>query len=183
MAFLNGYCDFDSLITWLLQNQEYYDKISGICQMTCEDCKGKTIPYAASDKCIRNIYKKESLFYEYYRTMVLLLELRNISDNCEPFVSDYHLIPQEDIKAIDCWCIKALEFSDNSFQNYHIDNNIVYNHNKECIGIRPNFSVLYKENPFILSIEGFENLIEFQEIMNKEFTIERTPVFSLPANN
>lgn len=151
--------------------------------MTCEDCKGKTIPYAASDKCIRNIYKKESLFYEYYRTMVLLLELRNISDNCEPFVSDYHLIPQEDIKAIDCWCIKALEFSDNSFQNYHIDNNIVYNHNKECIGIRPNFSVLYKENPFILSIEGFENLIEFQEIMNKEFTIERTPVFSLPAYN
>ena len=162
---------------WILENKEYFNKISSICQMTCEDCAVKTIPYEASEKCIRNVYKKEFDFYAYYRTLVLLLELQNISDNCEPFVNEYHLIPQEEIKTIDCWCIKALEFSDKSFQNYLIEKNILYDDKGICIGIRPDFSVLYKENPFILSVEGFENLIEFQEIFNKEFTITRTLVF------
>lgn len=168
---------------WLLENQEYYDKISGIYHMTCEDCEGKTIPYVASEKCIRNIYKKEFDFYAYYRTLVLLLELRTISDRCAPFVNHYNSIPVGDISAVDSWCVKALEFSDNSFQNNLIDKNIIYNDKKECIGIRPSFSVLYEKNPFLLPVKGFESLIEFQEIFNKEFIIERTPVFSLPPNN
>ena len=163
--------------SWLLQNQKYYDQVTAICQMICEDCEGKTIPYVAGEKCIRNIYKKEFDFYAYYRTLVSLLELQKISDKCEPFVNEYHKIPQKDIKAIDCWCIRALEFSDNSFQNYHIEKNILYDVKGFCIGIKPNFSVLYEENPFILSAKGFENLIEFQEIFNKEFTITRTPTF------
>jgi len=168
---------------WLLQNQEYYDKISGICQMTCEDCAGKTIPYVAGEKCIRNMYKKEFDFYEYYRTLVLLLELRTINDRCAPIVKVYNSLPVEDISAVDSWCVKALEFSDNSFENYLIEKNIVYDAKGVCIGIKPNYSLLYGLNPFLLPVEGFEHLIEFQEIFNKEFIIERTTVFPFPSNN
>lgn len=162
---------------WLLQNQEYYVKILGICQMTCEDCAGKTIPYVAGEKCIRNIYKKEFDFYEYFMTLVLLLELQVISDRCAPFVNEYNSIAVRDIDAVDSWCLKALEFSDNSFQNCHIEKNILYDDQNRFIGIRPIYSALYEENPFVLPVDGFENLIEFQQIFNKEFTITRTPTF------
>lgn len=165
---------------WLLGNQEYYDKISGICQMTCEDCTGKTIPYVASDKCIRNIYKKEFDFYAYYRTLVLLLELRQINERCEPFVNEYNSIPVGDISGVDLWCLKALEFSDSSFQNYQIEKNILYDDKGICIGIKPNFSILFELNPFIIPVAGFENLIEFQEIFNKEITIVKTLAFDVP---
>ena len=78
--------------------------------MTCEDCKGKTIPYVASEKCIRNVYKHEFDLYAYYWTLVLLLELRTISERCAPFVEDYNAILVGDISAVDTWYVKALEF-------------------------------------------------------------------------
>lgn len=151
--------------------------------MTSEDCEGKTISYAAGKKCIRKVYEREFKFYEYYGMLVLRLELRVISDKCVPLINEYNSIAACDIDAVDLWCIKALEFSDSSFQNYHIEKYLFYPYKNRCIGLRPSYSVLYEKDLFLVPVKGFENLIKFQEIYNKEFTIVSNPIFPDPCQN
>lgn len=109
-------------------------------------------------------YSAERLFYSYYDSLKSLLILRNKDKDLKQYIDEYYSC-NNDKKLLEYW-------NSNIAYNIHkIDSNyssmcfIEYD-NGNPIGIKPYESTIYKENPYVLPIDGFENLIELAKLIN-----------------
>ncbi|AEW87095.1 hypothetical protein FCOL_11460 [Flavobacterium columnare ATCC 49512] len=109
-------------------------------------------------------YSAERLFCFYYESLKGLLILKNKDENLKQFIDGYHS-HKNDKKLLENW------YSNIDYNIHKIDSNyssmcfIEYD-NGNPIGIKPYESIIYKENPYVLPIDGFENLIELAKLIN-----------------
>ncbi|WP_428224533.1 hypothetical protein [Flavobacterium sp.] len=109
-------------------------------------------------------YSTERLFCFYYESLKSLLMLRNKDKDLRQYIDEYHFC-KNDKNLLENW---------HSNIDYNIHKNDS-NYNSRCfieydkgnpIGIKPFESKIYKENPYVLPIDGFENLIELANLIN-----------------
>ncbi|WP_375605660.1 hypothetical protein [Flavobacterium davisii] len=117
------------------------------------------------EKAIASIkYDAERLFCFYYESLKSLLILRNKDKDLRQYIDEYHFC-KNDKNLLENW------HSNIDYNIHKIDSNynsmcfIEYD-NGNPIGIKPFESKIYKENPYVLSINGFENLIELAKFIN-----------------
>lgn len=109
-------------------------------------------------------YSEERLFCFYYESLKNLLILKNKDENLRQFIEDFHTC-RNDKEHLENW------YSNISYNIHKIDSNysgmcFIEYQNNNPIGIKPFESQIYKENPYVLPIDGFENLIELAKIIN-----------------
>lgn len=109
-------------------------------------------------------YSAERFFCFYYESLKSLLILKNKDENLKHLIDEYHWC-KNDKKLLEYWS------SNISYNIHKIDSNysstcfIEYDDGNP-IGIKPFESKIYKENPYVLPIDGFENLIELAKLIN-----------------
>lgn len=109
-------------------------------------------------------YSEERLFCFYYESLKNLLILRNKDENLKQFIEEYNTC-KNDKELLENW------YSNIAYNMHKIDSNysgmcFIEYQNNNPIGIKPFESKLYKENPFVLPFDGFENLIELAKLIN-----------------
>lgn len=162
---------------WLLENQKYYDSIKFIRPLRCEDCEEKNYPLRTGPNCKHRIYEKEFQFFEYFNSLVILLETFEANKRCAPLLQNYDELPPNDIKALDNWCLELLKFEEEHLTSFTLANLQVLDSKGKIIGVKPKFTVLYSANPFVVPVEGFENLLRIHSLFNEHFTIHNLPNF------
>lgn len=135
-----------------LEANEFLEK--NFCHIT--DIKERAI---ASIK-----YSVERLFCFYYESLKNLLILKNKDENLKQFIEEYYTC-KNDKELLENW------YSNINYNIHKIDSKysgmcFIEYQNRNPIGIKPFESQIYKENPYVLPIEGFENLIELAKIIN-----------------
>ena len=154
-----AFTSIEEINNWLAKNFNNYLEIKEFLEENLfhiADTKERAI---ASVK-----YSAERLFYSYYDSLKSLLILRNKDKDLRQYIDEYYSY-NNDKKLLEYW-------NSNIAYNIHkIDSNyssmcfIEYD-NGNPIGIKPYESTIYKENPYVLPIDGFENLIELAKLIN-----------------
>lgn len=117
------------------------------------------------EKATANLkYSEERLFCFYYESLKNLLILKNKDENLKQFIEEYYTCKNYN-ELLENW------YSNITYNIHKIDSNysgmcFIEYQNNNPIGIKPFESKLYKDNPFVLPIDGFENLIELAKIIN-----------------
>lgn len=154
-----AFSSIEEINHWLVKNFDDYHETKeflGENLYNLVDVEGRAI---ASVK-----YSAERLFCFHYESLKSLLILRNKDENLKHFIDEYHSC-KNDKELLEYW-------NSNIAYNIHeIDSNYssmcFIEYNNGCpIGIKPYESKIYKENPFVLPIDGFENLIELAKLIN-----------------
>lgn len=109
-------------------------------------------------------YSVERLFCFYYESLKNLLILKNKDENLKQFIEEYYTC-KNDKELLENW------YSNIDYDIHKIDSKysgmcFIEYQDRNPIGIKPFESQIYKENPFVLPVEGFENLIELAKIIN-----------------
>lgn len=166
--------NIQEIIIWLFQNQDYYDEIKFIRDLVCEDCKSKGYPIRTGPNCKHRIYSAEYEFYDYFNSLVNLLEAREVCSKIEPLLQKYDNLPLNDINALDFWCNELLEFEEKHLLNFRISDLESLDKNGVLIGVKPANTKIYKKKQFIIPKKGFENLFRINKLLEEHFTIEST---------
>lgn len=109
-------------------------------------------------------YSAERLFCFYYESLKSLLILKSKDESLRSLIDEYQSY-KNDKELLENW------YSNIDYNIHKIDNNynsmcFIEYQNRNPIGIKPFESKIYKENPYVLPIEGFENLIELARLIN-----------------
>lgn len=154
-----AFSSIEEINHWLVKNFDDYHETKeflGENLYNLVDVEGRAI---ASVK-----YSAERLFCFHYESLKGLLILRNKDKDLKQYIDEYYAC-NNDKKLLEYW-------NSNIAYNIHkIDSNysslcfIEYDKGNP-IGIKPYESIIYKENPFVLPIDGFENLIELAKLIN-----------------
>lgn len=109
-------------------------------------------------------YKVERLFCFYFESLQKLLILKNKDANLRQLIDNFHTC-KNDKELLENW------YSNINYYIHEIDSNysgmcFIEYQNNNPIGIKPFESESYKENPYVLPIDGFENFVELAKIIN-----------------
>lgn len=109
-------------------------------------------------------YTNKRLFCFYYESLKNLLILGDKDKKLKQFIDEYHTC-KNDKELLKNW------YSNIGYSIHIVDSNysskcFIEYQNNNPIGIKPFESQIYKENPYVLPIDGFENLIELAKIIN-----------------
>ncbi|MEC5158861.1 hypothetical protein [Chryseobacterium sp. MP_3.2] len=157
---------------WLLENQGYYDSIKFIRPLRCEDCEENNYPLRTGPNCKHRIYAKEYEFFNYFNSLVTFLETFEVNKKCLPLLQMYDDLPSNDSKALDAWCSKLLEFEEENLTTFILSDLKVLDAEGKIIGVKPNLTKLYSNDPFVVPVEGFENLLRIHKLFHEHFTIQ-----------
>lgn len=172
-----NYKSIRSIKIWLLENQVYYDNIKFIRPLRCEDCEENNYPLRTGPNCKHRIYEKEFQFFDYFNSLVTFLETFEANKKCIPLLHNYDELPPNDIKALDTWCSQLLKFEEENLTTFILSDLQVLDDIGKIVGVKPYITELYNADPFVVPLEGFENLLRIHKLFNEHFTRQNDPNF------
>ncbi|RVU91550.1 hypothetical protein EH230_11920 [Flavobacterium columnare] len=154
-----AFSNIDEINLWLAKNFDDYLETKETLEENLFQIKDVKERAIASVK-----FKEERLFVFYYESLKNLLILKNKDKNLRSLIDEYQSY-KNDKELLKNW------YSNIDYNILKIDNNynsmcFIEYQNRNPIGIKPFESKIYKENPYVLPIDGFENLIELAKIIN-----------------
>lgn len=109
-------------------------------------------------------YSEERLFCFYYESLKNLLILKNKDENLKQFIEEYYTCKNNKV-LLENW-YSNIDYNIHKIDSKYSGMCFIEYQDRNPIGIKPFESQIYKENPYILPIDGFENLIELAKIIN-----------------
>ncbi|GEM_PF-4780907 len=114
------------------------------------------------DKSLLKLYilpKEDIDFYDFYKSIQILIECSDCNHFFKPLVEEYLQIPKNNTLEQELWGLKFDEINSKYlYKTCFEEVNIIYD-NYKPIAIKPSNTNIYKKKPFLLSKKGFENII------------------------
>ena len=161
----------DDVSNWLVKNFDYYLETKKFKDLKCAYCSEKNIEnknlLIKREVCKSFVYRKELNFYSFYSSLQDLLFLKETDKQLKPLLEEYHNC-KHDKNLLNVWIEKVDEFNTTAINNRSFNGRIVFEDNK-AIAIKPSYTSMYEDNPFIIPMNGFENFIEYRQLFDDTF--------------
>ncbi len=156
---------------WLLENEDYYKEIQPIVQLHCDFCSGEN----RSVPCIRETYQAEFDFEELYVRTGVLPKYLDTAKEIDGVIEVYNNTNFDDEESFKNWIIYLEDFWAERYLCGDIEEMLVKNEEGKVLGFKVIHSKLFNQNPYYVPINGYENLLVFNEFYKKYLYSETKP--------